>query len=188
MSLTPSPPASGSSATRPGAPCRRPASRLAAAALAGALAIGGILTATGTLPAHAQEAGAIRVDSPWARATPPGAKVAGGFATITNGGDRPDRLVSATADIAGRVEIHEMAVTDGVMTMRPLPDGVAVPAGATVALEPGSYHLMLMELSAPLKSGERIPGTLTFEQAGTVAVEFDVQPIGAKAPAHHAPH
>jgi copper(I)-binding protein len=80
-----------------------------------------------------------------------------------------------------------MAVTDGVMTMRPLPDGLPVPADGAVELKPGSYHLMLMELAAPLKAGESIAGTLTFEKAGTVPVTFVVAPIGAKAPTAHTP-
>jgi copper(I)-binding protein len=156
-------------------------SRLAAAALASALALFALQSA------FAHDAGAIRVEQPWARATPPGAKVAGAFAVIENSGSTPDRLVSATAAIAGRVEIHEMAVTDGVMTMRPLPDGLPVPADGSVELKPGSYHLMLMELAGPLKEGEHVAGTLTFEKAGTVPVEFVVAPIGAKAPAAHTP-
>jgi hypothetical protein len=156
-------------------------SRLAVAAFAGALALFALQ------PAFSQEAGAIRVEQPWARATPPGAKVAGGFAVVVNGGAAADRLVSATAAIAGRVEIHEMAVTNGVMTMRPLPDGLPVPAGGEVALKPGSYHLMMMDLAGPLKAGDRVAGTLVFEKAGTVPVEFVVAPIGAKAPAEHTP-
>jgi copper(I)-binding protein len=160
--------------------------RLALTALASAL----LLAALQPAFAHdttSASAGPVHVEQPWARATPPGAKVAGAFATIENHGSTPDRLVSATAEIAGRVEIHEMAVTDGVMTMRPLPDGLPVPADGSVALAPGSYHLMLMDLAGPLKDGEHIAGTLTFEKAGTVPVEFVVAPIGAKAPAAHTP-
>jgi copper(I)-binding protein len=153
--------------------------RLAMTALAVAF------TLTALQPVFAQDAKPVHVEQPWARATPPGAKVAGAFATIENHGATPDRLVSATAEIAGRVEIHEMAVTDGVMTMRPLADGLPVPADGSVELKPGSYHLMLMDLAGPLKDGEHIAGTLTFEKAGTVPVEFVVAPIGAKAPMAH---
>lgn len=157
--------------------------RLAMTALAAALALAAVQ------PVLAEDASPVHVEQPWARATPPGAKVAGAFAVIENHGSTPDRLVSATAEIAGRVEIHEMAVTDGVMTMRPLADGLAIPADGSVELKPGSYHLMLMDLAGPLKEGEHIAGTLTFEKAGTVPVEFAVAPIGAKAPAGagHAP-
>ena len=98
-----------------------------------------------------------------------------------------DRLVAATAEIAGRAEIHEMAVKDGVMTMRPVTGGVPVPAGGKVALKPGSYHLMFLDLKRPLKPGEQFAGTLTFEKAGPVAVTFAVQPIGATGAEHGGP-
>ena len=148
------------------------------------------VTVAGT-PASADmfEAGALVIHEPWARATPPGAKVAGGYATIENNGDTPDRLVSATAEISGRVEIHEMAMSDGVMTMRPLPDGAEIPAGASLELKPGSYHIMFMELAAPLSEGETFAGTLTFENAGSVDVTFAIGPIGSEeAPMHDHSH
>jgi copper(I)-binding protein len=76
-----------------------------------------------------------------------------------------------------------MAVKDGVMTMRQLPDGLPIPAKGAVALKPGSYHLMFLDLKHPLKKGEPFSGTLTFEKAGTVAVTFAVEDIGATDPA-----
>jgi copper(I)-binding protein len=135
-------------------------------------------------PAAAQEfkSGPIEVIQPWARATPPGAKVGGGYAEIRNDGSAPDQLVSATAEIAGRVEIHQMGMKDGVMTMRPAEGGMPVPANGTAALAPGGYHLMMLELKQPLKAGESFAGTLTFEKAGTIPVTFQVAPIGATAP------
>lgn len=136
--------------------------------------------------AHEFKAGQIEIDHPWTRATPGGAKVAGGYVSLKNNGETADRLVSATAEIAGRTEIHEMAVKDGVMSMRPRPEGVEVPAGAEVALAPGSYHLMFFDLKTPPKQGQSFPGTLTFEKAGTVTVEFAVEAVGATKPAHGA--
>ncbi|MCX5495467.1 copper chaperone PCu(A)C [Kaistia dalseonensis] len=141
-----------------------------------------------TASAHDFKAGAITIDHPWSRATPPGASVGGGYLTITNDGDTPDRLVSATISAADRAEIHEMAVKDGVMTMRPVPDGVAVPAHGSVTFSPGGYHLMFVKLAKPLVKGEKIAGTLTFEKAGTVAVEFDVDAIGATPKEDHSGH
>lgn len=130
--------------------------------------------------------GALTITQPWARATPPSAAVAGGFMTITNSGGEADRLVAATADVSERVEIHEMKMVDGVMKMRPLADGVEIPAGESVELKPGSYHVMMMGLSGPLKEGEGFSGTLTFEKAGSVDVTYDVGPIGSSsAPEHH---
>jgi len=158
--------------------------QLRRAAFAAALA----LLAAGPAAAHEFKSGPIEVVHPWARATPPGAKVGGGYAEIRNGGPEPDRLVSATAEVAGRAEIHQMAVKDGVMTMRPAEDGVPVPAGGSAALAPGGYHLMLLELKRPLKAGESFAGTLTFEKAGTIPVTFEVEPIGATGPDHGAGH
>lgn len=156
-------------------------SLLVALPLVGAVAATPVLLA---LPAAAHEykVGALEIEHPWTRATPPGAKVGGGYLTVVNGGGDDDRLVSATSPAAGRVEIHEMAVTDGVMVMRPLPEGLPVPAGETVALAPGGLHLMLIDLAAPLVEGERVPVELTFERAGTIAVELAVDRIGARAP------
>lgn len=135
-----------------------------------------------TLLVAQQRVGDITVSAAWSRATPSAAPVAGAYVEIRNDGSAPDRLVSATAAVAGRVEIHEMGVTDGVMRMRALPEGLVIPAGQTVRLRPGSYHLMLMELRRPLAPGDRVTGTLVFERAGTIEVEFDVGGIGAAGP------
>ena len=127
------------------------------------------------------KAGEISVEQPWSRATPGGAKVGAGYLTVTNGSATPDRLLSATTEVAGRTEIHEMSMNNGMMQMRPLPDGVEVPAKGSVALEPGATHLMLLDLKQPLKEGDRFSGTLTFEKAGPLDVTFEVRGIGAKA-------
>jgi len=138
-------------------------------------------------PAQAQEvkAGDLVITQPWSRATPGGAKIAGGFLTIENKGAVPDRLVSGAGDIAGKVEIHEMAMNNGVMTMRPLDKGLVIEPGKTVKLAPGGYHLMLMDLKQPFKQGDKVPVTLEFEKAGKVALSLDVQGVGAQAPAGH---
>jgi len=154
--------------------------RLRPAILAAALT----LPVLGPAAAHDFKSGPIEVVHPWARATPPAAKVGGGYAEIRNDGSEPDRLVSVTAEVAGRVEIHEMSVKDGVMTMRPVEGGVPVPADGTAALAPGGYHLMMLELKRPLKAGESFAGTMTFEKAGTIAVTFDVQAIGSTGAGH----
>ncbi len=136
------------------------------------------------VPAHAQEvkAGDLVITQPWSRATPGGAKIAGGFLTIENKGAAPDRLISGSGDIAGKVEIHEMAMNNGVMTMRPLDKGLVIEPGKTVKLAPGGYHLMLMDLKQPFKQGDKVPVTLEFEKAGKVALSLDVQGVGAQAP------
>jgi copper(I)-binding protein len=130
--------------------------------------------------------GDITIEQPWSRATPPGAKIGGGYFMIKNAGAESDRLVSATAEIAGHAEMHEMSVVDGIMKMRALESGVEVPAGGSVEFGPGGYHLMLMDLGRPLKEGESFSGTLTFEKAGTVDITYEVGPIGGDAPIEHA--
>lgn len=125
--------------------------------------------------------GSLTLSPPWTRATPSGAKVGGGYLSITNNGTAPDRLVSLTTAVSGRAEIHEMAMTNNVMTMRPLPNGLEIPPGQTVELKPGGYHLMFMDLKEPMKEGEKVKATLRFEKAGPVDVEFTVQSIGAQA-------
>jgi copper(I)-binding protein len=125
--------------------------------------------------------GSIEIESPWSPSAPNGAKVAGGYLTIVNHGSTPDRLVSATAAIAGKAGIHQMTVKNGVMEMREVKGGLEVPASATVKLKPGAYHLMFMELKHLPKKGESFAGTLTFEKAGTVNVTFDVTGMGGPA-------
>jgi len=139
------------------------------------------------LPAAAHEftAGNLTINHPWSRATPPTAKVGAGYLEIVNAGQAPDRLVAVESAVAGRIELHSMTLVDGVMQMRPLADGIAIPAGATVTLEPGGLHVMFMALAAPLVEGQRIAATLVFEAAGRVAVEFAVEALGAE-PAHSA--
>jgi copper(I)-binding protein len=128
------------------------------------------------------KAGDIVITQAWSRATPGGARTGGGFLTIENKGSAPDRLVGASADVAGKVELHEMAMNNGVMKMRPVEGGLAIDPGKTVKLAPRGYHLMMMDLKSPLKQGEKLPLTLQFEKAGKVAVTLDVQGVGAPAP------
>lgn len=152
-----------------------------------ALCLAGALLSFG-MPAGAQRAGDLRVEAPWLRATPPGAGVTGGFLTVRNNGAKDDRLLSVTSPAVTRIEIHEMRHEDGVMRMRPLRDGLAIPAGATVELAPGGYHLMLFGPKRPFVEGEDIPATARFERAGDVAITFRVRGLGAKREAAHHGH
>jgi copper(I)-binding protein len=139
-----------------------------------------------SLMAHEFKAGSIEIDHPWSRATPPGAKVAAGYAAIRNTGGEPDRLIAVSGEIAGRTEIHEMAVdANGVMTMRPVAGGIEVPAGGLAELKPGGFHIMFMDLKGGAKEGETFKGTLTFEKAGTIEVEFAVEAMGGGHGAAH---
>ena len=135
-------------------------------------------------PAGAQDvkAGDLVITQAWSRATPGGARIAGGYLTIVNKGAAADRLVGGSADVAGKLEVHEMTMNNGVMTMRPLDKGLVIEPGKTARLAPGGYHLMLMDLKGPLKQGDKLPVTLEFEKAGKVKLAFDVQAVGAKGP------
>jgi uncharacterized protein YcnI/copper(I)-binding protein len=129
--------------------------------------------------------GDLVVVSPWTRATPGGAKIAGGYLKVTNNGKSSDRLVSATSAGADRVEIHEMSMTDGVMKMRPLTDGLIIKPGETVELKPGGFHMMFMDIKQPLKQGDTLKTTLKVAKAGTLDVSFNVNAMGATGePAH----
>jgi len=138
--------------------------------------------------AHEYKAGSLEIKHPWARATPKGAAVAGGYMTIVNNGTTADRLLGGSSPASGKFEIHEMAMDNGVMKMRPLPKGLEIKPGQTVELKPGSYHLMFMGLKQPFEKDMRVKGTLVFEKAGTVEVEYAVEAIGASPAVDHTQH
>jgi len=138
-------------------------------------------------PAHYM-AGDIMIEQPWSPATPRGAPTAAAYMTIVNHGSSADKLLGGTSP-AGRLEIHQMSMANGVMSMRPVHDGLAIPPGATIALSPqGNYHLMLTGLKAPLLAGAHVPAVLNFAKAGPVQIELSVAPIGARAPADATMH
>lgn len=132
-------------------------------------------------PGNQVKIGALVIDAPWLRATPSGAKVAGGYLKVTNTGTEPDRLVGGTLPVAGSVEVHEMTMAGNVMQMRRI-EGLEIKPGATVELKPGDYHLMFMDLKDGLKAGGTIKGTLVFAKAGTVEIQYTIAPIGAASP------
>jgi copper(I)-binding protein len=143
-----------------------------------------LLAAAVAAPARADDVkvGDLVISQGWSRATPNGAKIGSGYLTIENKGATPDRLVAVSSDIAGKTEVHEMAMKNGVMTMRPVDDGLTIDPGKTVKLSPGGYHLMLFDLKGPLKQGDMLPLTLNFEKAGRVNVSLAVEGIGAQGP------
>ena len=124
--------------------------------------------------------GSLKISSPWARATPKGASVGGGYMTITNTGTAPDRLIGGSTDIAKSFEVHEMKMEGGVMKMRPVASGLEIKPGQTVTLDPSGYHVMLVGLKEQLKQGSHFKATLEFAKAGKVDVDFVVEGIGAK--------
>ena len=140
------------------------------------------LTFAGQAFAQEVTVGSLTLTGLWTRATPPNAPAGGGFLTITNDGDEPDRLVAVSSPGVKTGEIHEMKVEDGVMTMRPLEDGLEIPAHGSVTLAPGGYHLMFIGLEKPFVEGEELPVTLTFAGAGSVDVVLPVAAMGSKGP------
>src|ERR1700742_3773554 len=149
----------------------------------GAILCGAMLLLNATADADEVKAGDLVISQAWSRATPGGAQTGAGYLTIENKGSSADRLVAISGDVAGKIDVHEMAMNNGVMTMRPLDKGLAIDPGKTVKLAPGGSHLMLFDLKHPLNQGDQVSLTLQFEKAGEVKLSLDVQGIGAQAPA-----
>jgi copper(I)-binding protein len=143
--------------------------------LVASIAILAITTAHG----RDYKVGSVDIADPWSRATPKGSSVAAGYMKITNTGTAPDRLIGGSADVAPTFEVHEMTMENGVAKMRPVKGGLEIKPGETVELKPGSFHIMFVGLKKPLASGDHITGTLVFEKAGTINIEYDVQVMGA---------
>jgi copper(I)-binding protein len=147
--------------------------------------------ALGSVVAYAEDApsyklGALQISQPWSRATPKGAEVAGAYFKITNTGTTPDRLVGGSSPVAGRFEIHQMSMENGVMKMRPVQGGLEIKPGESVELKPGAYHVMMLDLKQPLNKGDHVKATLNFEKAGSVDIEYNVVGVG-ETPAAAAP-
>lgn len=131
------------------------------------------------------------VKDAWIRGTVAQQKATGLFAQISSA--QGGRLVGASSPVAGVVEVHEMAMEGNVMKMRALADGLALPAGQTVELKPGGYHVMLMDLKQPLEAGSTVPVTLVFEGADkkrdSVELQVPVKAMNAAMPAmKHSGH
>ena len=146
------------------------------------------LLSASTAFAHQIKAGSLVIKHPWARATPKGAEVGGGYTVIENNGDNPERLIGASFEDAKSVELHAMEMKDGVMTMRPAEGGIVIPAHGRIEFKPGGLHMMFIGLKEQLKEGDEVSGTLVFEKAGTVAVDFEIQGMGSKEPVEGTGH
>lgn len=138
--------------------------------------------------AHAAPAlpAAISVSDPYVRLVPPNAPATGAFMVLKNDSDTARRLLSASSPAAKTVELHNHIDDKGVMRMRKV-DAIDLPARGEATLKPGSYHVMLIDLTAPLKEGDRLPLTLSFDDGSQQKVEATVRNIAATlAPAHGA--
>jgi periplasmic copper chaperone A len=117
---------------------------------------------------------ALQVTGVWARPTPPGAKVGAVYFAISNRGVKEDVLLGVSSEVAASVQIHESRLVQGVMQMREVAS-VACPAGATVKVEPGGLHVMLLGLKQPLTAGMRFDLSLRFRDAGSLLIRVAVQ-------------
>ncbi len=140
-----------------------------------------LLLLAGAVAAHEYEGKAVTIAHPWARATPGGATVGAAFFQLKAPVGAGDRLLSVASPLAGRAEIHTHIEEQGVMKMRRL-DSLDVLAGKSVILRPAGDHIMLFDLKAPLKEGDLLPLTLTFEKSGDIKIEANIEPVGAKGP------
>jgi copper(I)-binding protein len=132
--------------------------------------------------AHDYRIGSLHIDHPWAIATPNGAKVGAGYLTITNEGTQPDRLIALTSPVARKVTLHGSVKEGDVVKMRTLEKGIEIKPGETVEMKPEGAHVMFEGLRAPLLEAGRVEGTLVFEKAGTIVVDYAIEPMGTKAP------
>ncbi len=125
------------------------------------------------------KAGSIAISGPWSRATPKGAQTGVGYMTIKNNGSTPDRLIGGSVDAADRFQLHAMTMENSIAKMRELSD-IEIKPGQTIEFKPGGSHVMFVNLKHPLSKGERINGTLVFERAGKVQIEYSVEGIGSQ--------
>lgn len=144
-----------------------------AALLAGLLLSSPVMPVVAAAP-QAHTAATVSVSDPWVRLPPPAANVAAGYVLLHNGGG-DDRLLSAASSMFAEVQIHAMRMDGEVMRMQALPDGLALPGGQTVALEPGGYHLMLLKPRRPLSAGQTVRVTLQFARSAPQVVDFSVR-------------
>jgi len=136
-----------------------------------------IMALAGSIQAQEAKVGSIKIENAYVRATAPGQPAAGAFMKIENSGTA-DQLVSASSPAAGEVQLHQMSMEGNVMKMGQVKD-IAVPANGSVDLKPGGYHIMLMNIKAPLKAGETVPVKLKFAKAGEVEVKLPVNAVGS---------
>ena len=143
-----------------------------------ALLIGVALAAVPVLSALAQ----TTVKDAWVRGTVPQQTATGLFAQLTSAAG--GKLISVSSPVAGLAEIHEMSMANGVMQMRQIANGLPIPAGESIVLKPGGYHVMLIGLRQRLTAGESLPLTLTFEKAGNISVTVPIKAMGSMQDSH----
>lgn len=141
------------------------------------------------LPASAAtyRLGSLEVANPWSR--PAAVKMNGaGFMTLTNRGKAADKLMAVESNVARKIELHRSSMTNGVASMQRQDGGIPAPAGQSVTLAPGGYHIMFIGLNQAFKSGDKIPATLVFQSGTKMKVEFQVGMAAPAAEGAHAHH
>ena len=158
--------------------------------LKSAIAAATLLAGAAPLAAHDVKAGGLQIVHPFVRATPKGTAVTAGYVKITNTGKDADKLIGASMAGAEKAELHTTLMEDGIAKMRPLAGGLAIGPGETVELKTSGAHIMFTGLTKSLSEDTYIDGTLVFEKAGTVAIEYAVVPLAgdAKAGSEHEHH
>ncbi|MDH4562910.1 copper chaperone PCu(A)C [Pseudomonas sp. BN411] len=149
------------------------------------LALGALLSFSGTLAAHDYTFGSLHIEHPWAMAVPAVSPNGAAYLVIHNKGTEADKLLGADTARAGKTEIHEHLHKDGLMKMQKVEGGVEIPAGGEARFEQGGYHLMMFGLKQPLNDGDKFPMTLHFQKAGDLDVEVHVQTQAPAATAEH---
>ena len=147
--------------------------------LAGGLAVAAVFAAPALAATY--RLGDLSADHPWIRLAAPGAMTAAGYVTLSNRGLVADHLVGISSPAARSVTLHQSTESGGIMRMAPVKT-VTIPPKGGVALNPGGYHLMIMNVAKPLKTGEKVTLVFTFVHAGAVTVTADVLPISAAGP------
>ena len=135
---------------------------------------------------HEVKLGNLKIENPYARATVPAQKVGGAFLKIENKG-AADKLIGASSAVAKEVQLHTMSMEGNVMTMREV-KAIDIPANETIKLQPGGFHLMLIDLKGQLKDGDQIPVKLKFEKSGEIEVQFhviDIRSAHGESGYHH---
>ena len=125
--------------------------------------------------AHEYKKGTLIIDHPITRETPPGTSVGAGYLSITNNSTEDDKLIKITGDLSPVIQIHTMSLENNVIRMEQIKEGLVIPAGKSVQLQPGGKHLMFMNLPQQLKVGEKHKVVLIFEKAGEIEVTFNVE-------------
>jgi copper(I)-binding protein len=133
---------------------------------------------SGTPKSATYTVGSLVISDPWARSESEAAPQCGGFFVVTNRSEVADRLVSARSPLAERIEIHAIRVVGADIRMRPLADGLRIPASTALTLKPRGYHLLMLGVTAPLAKGATVPVTLVFDRAGSIDIALVVRDHG----------